>query len=439
VIGTHVDCVARAAARHGAVDPVSAADLLLNLTCAYPHTLFEGVEQFPPASTRRFGSLGWSAPARAYWTPSEANPYRTPAEAADALRSGFREAVGAACAGLDEVGLLISGGEDARAVLGALPAGLKVRAFVYADWENREVRVAKAAARAYGAEPVFGRRGPDHYVDGLEAVASMVGSGQCFMDAHGWRLHARLGIDRLPVVLGGLSSDSFLKAEHAPRRAGGPVALPAASAIRPELREAVRERREAFRRWLAGRRPATAGEWERLWPFSMRRHAANLHGNRRMFAAHEPYHARAVLEVAVRVPVEWKRHRALFHAAMQPFFRRAWHVPHARWRYPYFGRWANLPLTAVLRVSRGFRAVATGEVRARQGPWPKWWRVAHSAAAAEKQRRYAPWTGPLAGVFVDAAPAELARSVRAEWPPLREMMLLQLAYLARKATEDDLP
>ena len=439
VAGTHVDAAARAAGRSADVDPVSAADLLVNLTCTYPHTLYAGVQQLPPATALPFDADGAAAgEPRTYWRPVEVNPYASVADAAAALREALVEQVDAICAGLPEVALLLSGGEDARAVLGAVSDDVRVRAFVYADWENREVRVARAVARAYGATLTFGQRTPDHYVDGMESVASMIGSHNLFMDVHGWGFHERLGLRDFPVVLGGLSSDSFLKAEHAPDGpAEGGFALPPASIVRPELLEQVVARRLAFRAWLAQWRPATAAaaEWEKLWPFTQRKHSANLHGNRRMFASQEPYHCNAIVALAAAVPTEWKRHRRLFHAAMKPLFRRSWAVPHSRWRFPYFGAAANLPLTAGLRVTRGVRALVTGQVRARQQPWPKWRVVARSAAAVARQQQYAPWDSPLREVFADASPDALLASVRGEWHPLRQMILLQLAYLTRVAEE----
>jgi hypothetical protein len=437
IAGTHVDAVARAAGRAADIDPISAADLLVNMTCTWPHTLYRGVEQLPPATAFPFDADGPAGEARTYWRPLERNPYASVAEAGEALRAALVEQVGAICAGLPEVALLLSGGEDARAVLGAVPDGVRVKSFVYADWENREVRVARAVAHAYGATLTFAQRTPDHYVDGLEAVASMIGSHNLFMDVHGWGLHERLGLAAFPVVLGGLSSDSFLKAEHAPDDAAPDAfALPPASIIRPELLEQVVARRLAFRRWLAEFRPETAGEWERLWPFTQRKHSANLHGNRRLFASQEPYHANAVVTLAAAVPTEWKRHRRLFHAAMKPLFRRSWTVPHSRWRFPYFGTAANLPLTAGLRVTRGVRALLTGQVRARQQPWPKWRVVARSDAATAKLQRYAAWDSPLRAVFTDPSADAVTASIRSEWHPLRQLILLQLSYLTRAATGD---
>lgn len=437
IVGTHVDAVARAAGRNDEIDSVSAADLLVNLTCTYPHTLYAGAEQLPPATALPFDAAGVAGEPRAYWRPGEANPYASVRDAADALRTALTEQVGAICADVPEVALLLSGGEDARAVLGAVPADTRVRAFVYADWENREVRVARTVAQAYGATLTFGQRAPDHYVDGMESVTRMIGSQNLFMDVHGWGFHEGLGLRDFPVVLGGLSSDSFLKAEHAPDdAAAGTFDLPPASIIRPELLEQVRERRLAFRRWLSEWRPATAAEWEKLWPFTQRKHSANLHGNRRMFASQEPYHANAVVALAAAVPTEWKRHRRLFHAAMKPLFRRSWAVPHSRWRFPYFGAAANLPLTAGLRITRGVRALVTGQVRARQQPWPKWRLVARSAAADAKLHRYPIWDSPLRDVFTDPSADAVLTSIRGEWHPLRQMILLQLGFLAIEEGED---
>jgi hypothetical protein len=191
---------------------------------------------------------------------------------------------------------------------------------------------------------------------------------------------------------------------------------------------AVADRRAAFVRWLAEIRPTTAEEWSKLYPFSQRKHSANFQGNRRLFASHEPYHSVALVGVAAAAPLRWKQGRALFHEAVRPLLARSWYVPHARWRFPYFGRAANLPLTVGLRIARGVRAVATGELRARQGPWPKWRTVVSSPMMAEKRRAYPIFESALAGAFAATREDEVERAV-AEWHPLRQLILLQLSYL----------
>lgn len=426
VLGTHVDAVARAAGRTE-VDPVSAADLAATLACTFPWTLYRGVEQCPPASARRFDAAGWAGAPEAWWQPVERTPYRTVAEAGEALRDALVADVRAATRGADEAGLLLSGGEDARAVLGAVPAEVRVRAFVFADWENREVRVARAAARAHGVEDVvFGRRAPEHYAEGFADVATLIGAHNLATDVHGWGFHARLGIDRLPVVLGGFSADSLLKGGYA--RAGGPISL-RLRGIRPALLAEASARHEAYRATIAALRPDSADEWYRIWPLGGRKHAANVDGNRRLFASHEPFHANAVVRVAAETPLAWKRRRRLFHAAFRPLLRPSWHVPHARSRFPWFGANANVALGFLLRTGRGVRDLARGELRARQAPWPKWSSVAGAQATARLWERVPPARSPLAEIF-DLAGDDIRPEVRRHWHPLQQMMLLQMSLLA---------
>ncbi|HEX5727299.1 MAG TPA: asparagine synthase-related protein [Longimicrobiaceae bacterium] len=436
VIGTHVDAVARAAGRGRDVDPVSATDFAATLTCTFPYTLFRGVEQALPGTARRFGRDGWQGSGHTFWRPAERpGAFATVRDAAAALRAAVERDVRTACDGLPEVGLLLSGGEDSRAVLGAVPPGPEVRAFVYADWESREVRVARAVARAYGVALTVGWRGPSHYLDGFETAASMVGGHHLFMDVHGYGFHQRLGIRELPVVLGGLSSDSLLKGEYAVPRATGPVSVPRAPMLREELLREVEARRTAFRDRLAELRPGSADEWLVLWPLCMRKHGGNVDGNRRLFRAHEVYHSTAVLEVAAAVPAAWKLHRRLFHLAMRPFLARTRWVPHSKARYPAFGRWGNLLLAPGLAAARGARALLTGQLRARHGPWPRFSAVAGSAAAEQWRREHPLLDTPLRGIFVPAPAAEVEAGVE-RWHPLRRLILLQLTHLAMKAQSE---
>jgi asparagine synthetase B (glutamine-hydrolysing) len=448
VLGTHVDAVARAAGRHGDFDPVSAADLLSNMSIAFPHTLYPGVEQFAPGSARRFDARrGWSAERRAYWQPVERSGYGSVYEAAEALREAFAEDVQIACEGLERVGLLLSAGEDSRVVLGAVPSGKEVRAFIFSDSENREVRVAQRVARAYSAEFVFGPRDPEHYLRGFGDVTAMVGSSQLFTDVHGYEFHAALGIQDMPVVLGGFSADSLLKLDYAgkalkkkraqnrPAGEDAPLKIPAVPGVREELLREVVERRKAHRRWMAELRPESAAEWYRLWPFSMRKHAANLHGNRRLFRTHEPFQSNAVVKLAASVPQAWKLDRRLFHLAMRAFMARSWYIPHGKARFPYFGSRSNLLLGAGLGVARGIRAAATGELFANQGPWPKWKKIMRTDTVARKYQRYPVWDSPFRSIFTSTSDEEIERAIRTEWAPLRQLLTLQLAFLAGKAQE----
>jgi hypothetical protein len=439
VMGTHVDAVASLAGAE--VDPVSAAELVAHLTITWPRTLYHGVEQVAPGTVRRFGPGGWAGEGDAYWRPAEHFPYRTVDEVAEALREALVRDVAVAVEGRASVGLLLSGGEDSRAVLGALPTGVSVTGFTYADEENREVRSARRVARAYGAGFVFGRREPDHYIRGLEPVSALVGSQNEYIDAHGYGFHTSLGLSSFPVVLGGLSSDALLKADNVPPRHFAQVMrgevpeirrlpVPKMAGIRPGLLEEAAERRNAFRRGLAELRPESADEWSRIYPFTMRKYAANHHGNRRMFRAHEPFMSNAVVKLAATVPQRWKLHRRLFHRAVRPLLAPSWYVPHTRNRFPSLPGPANAVARPLLGLARDLRALAGGRWGKNEESWPVWERLVQSPAMAAAESRYAV-LGSALGLIVDAEDEARARAAMRTWAPRQRLTALQVAFLTR--------
>ncbi|HEU0298886.1 MAG TPA: asparagine synthase-related protein, partial [Longimicrobium sp.] len=438
VIGTHVDAVAEAAGARGEIDPVSAVQLMGYLAISYPHTLYPAVRQAAPGSVRRFGAGGWMDEGRAYWRPEEHDGYASPDEAAGALRAALVEDVRLAVDGHERVGMLLSGGEDARAVLGAIPREVGVQAFIYGESDNREIRSARRVARAYGASLAFARRPPGHDLAHFEPVAAMIGTQHEFIDVHGYGFHASLGLDRLPVVLGGYSSDALLKGDNVRRwarrrieagkapgiRSAKPPTLPG---VRDELLREAAERRTALRRWVAEIRPASADEWAFIYPFSMRKYAAVFHGNRRLFRTHEPFMSSGVVRVAASVPQAWKLDRALFFRAMRPLLARSWYVPHTRNRLPYFPHAVNAVARPLLGLARTARALATGTLNAPQESWPVWEELVRIPLMAEKMRAHPLRESPVGVVFAMEDPSR----AMARWPGLSQLVALQLAYLTR--------
>lgn len=433
VAGTHVDAVAEAADRQDALDPVSATEFVAFFVCTFPHTLYAGVSQLPPAAELPFADGAWGT-VRRYWEPRETNDFRSLDAAAEALRDALRADVAAACAGHAEVGLLLSGGEDARAVLGAIPPGPRVHTFTYTAAENREVRAARRAARAFGATHTFLRREPGHDLRHFREVASLIGSHNQFIDVHNFRIHAELGLERLPVVLGGFSSDALLKADNvrsgAQKRvlrgqsAGiGPLRLPQLPGVRADLLAAAAARRTAFRDALCELRPESADEWLYVYPFSMRKYAANFHGSRRLFRSHEPFQGNAAVRTAAAVPQRWKVRRRLFHRAVRPLLGPSWWVPHSRNRIPYFSHSVNAALRPLLGGARDLRDLLKGERAANQESWPIWSELVKRPEAADARRAF-PLERSAAGAILE--PGAGARV--AEWAPLRQLAALQLAF-----------
>jgi asparagine synthetase B (glutamine-hydrolysing) len=436
VIGTHVDAVAEAAGVRGDVDPVAAVELIGYFTIAYPRTLYPAVRQVPPGSTRRFGG-GEKAQDRSYWQPEEEAAFASLAEAAGALRGALVEDVRLATEGHRRAGVLLSGGEDARVVLGAVPRGVQVEAFIYGEMDNREIRSARRIARAYGASIQFGQRPQEHYIQHFHTVAAMVGTQNEFIDVHGYGLHRSMGIDALPVVLGGYSSDALLKGDNVRRwarrklergqapgiRAAKPPSLPG---VRDDLLREAADRRTAFRRWMAEMRPQSADEWQFIYPFSMRKYAAVLHGNRRLFATHEPFMSNPVVRLAASVPQGWKLDRKLFFRAARPLLARSWWVPHTRNRLPYFPHAVNVAARPLLGLARGARALVTGTLSAPQESWPDWDALVRTRPMRQKLREHPLHESPLREVL-----AMTDSRIVSRWPGLKQLVALQLAYLTR--------
>ncbi|MFN2316870.1 MAG: asparagine synthase-related protein [Gemmatimonadales bacterium] len=429
MLGSHPDALARAAGLADRIDLVTAAELVLSLRCTFPHTIYEGIRQLPPGSSRSFGPDGWAGPPVCYWSPRETAAPENRRAAAAELHEATREFVASQCSGHPEVGLLLSGGEDSRALLGAIPDGPRVHAFTYADAaDTREARIAAATARIHRASFTVGVRARDHYTRHFETVARLVGSQHLLLDVHGFGMHRELGIRDLPVVLDGLSANVLFKGHcHAKRRVSR-AGVPATALIPADLVDAVVARKAAFRDWVAGFRPTTAEEWMAFYPFSVRKHGGVLHGNRRLFRSVEPFHALRGLQVAAACPPNWMRGGWLFRRAMRPVLAPTRWLPHARGYFPYFGRLPNLVLEPAFVLGRAATSMATGRSPAQQHPWPDWKRLADSPAAVSIGRNHPIADTPLGHIFGGKSANDIDREV-ARWPALRRLMLLQLSVL----------
>jgi hypothetical protein len=432
VIGTHADAVAAATGRADRIDPVAVADACVNFVSTYPRTIYDGVALLPPAAIRWFDAGGWTGPTDVHWRPWEAGlgPHvgASPGlgELAERLRAGVVASVEAATAGVHRAAVLLSGGEDSRTVLAAVPERVEIRGVVYAEWESREMRIARRVGRAHGARVDRATRPHDHYSARFPDMARIAGSTHQFTDIHGLGLDISPPLATFPVVLGGLSADSLVKACHAPKHTG--FRSPRLPGLRPDLLEAVDERRSRHLEWLRRWRPETADEWMWLWPFAMRHYSGNVAGARRQFRSWQPYHSTAVLDVAAVAPQRLKRRRRLFRRAMRPLLRRTAWVPHARHHFPYLGPVGNVLAVPWLEAGRAVRDLVTRERGLRHKSWPPWGAVARSPGMREQERSLPVVDTPLGEIFERAQPAAVD-GARAQWTSLSRLKLVELAYL----------
>jgi asparagine synthase (glutamine-hydrolysing) len=173
------------------------------------HTYYKDVSALPPASVVRFRA-GRIERSR-YWTPKYGGDARSETDYVDALAEALKAAVERKTRGSLRLGLLLSGGMDSRTVVAC--ADRPLVAFTMADFENREVRIARRVAQARGWEHVFLRRDPDHYPD-LVSEAVAIGDGMRRFDhAHVLGLIPAIR-GRCDVLLESLNFDSSLKGSH---------------------------------------------------------------------------------------------------------------------------------------------------------------------------------------------------------------------------------
>jgi asparagine synthase (glutamine-hydrolysing) len=177
-------------------------------------TFVEGIRKLPPASVLSYPERAPSP--RRYWTmayqPDRGGGWRPHVEAlAEALRGAIRRQT-RDTAGL---GLLLSGGMDSRAIL-ALAAS-PLTAITLADFDNREVRLAREIAGSRSVPFVFVQRNPDFYGD-LVDLAVDLGDGAYRFD------HAHFaGITRdvppaITTVVSGYGFDSIIKGLILPKK-----------------------------------------------------------------------------------------------------------------------------------------------------------------------------------------------------------------------------
>jgi hypothetical protein len=417
--GSHARAVAAVCGNEP--DPVSAADFLAHGTITYPYTFFRGVHTLSPASLHRFVE-GRPPGERTYWRPEEDfGRFATPRAAAGAIREGASAFVRGVAADVDEMGLLLSAGEDSRAVLGMMEGARPVVCVHFADQgpEGRETRLARLVAKAYGARFEVAYRTPTAYLDHLGRMTALVDAQQSYMEGHAVPLAGSSSLSRLPVVLTGHLADRMLKPLIGKV---GVVAQPLG--LRREIEEEMRARRAQHLADTLRLRPESGRQWVWRWPSPQGGSTGFRQSNRRLFRVAEPFMSDAVVLAASCLPEDWKEERRVFHEAMRPFLARAWYIPHGDPRMPYFGPGANRVLTpTLLAVRKVSRLLRRPEPDVNDTAWPSFDRLV--ASEAMMRSRASHLDSPALDLLADP------RRLPATWGALKHLRWLQLVQTWR--------
>jgi hypothetical protein len=413
MLGTQVDALAAAADHLEELDHVSLVDFVLNNAVTYPYTFFKRIRQCNLAAVHSFDLLGQELRVfepEIYWLPAAGNNlYKNIDQAAKALRECLQVYISRVTENMEEVAQFLSAGEDSRALAGMLPRKLKRNAFVFLDSMNREGRIAKNVASAYGARFHAEFRGETHYLDILPEASDLIGSGFQHKHAHSLGFHKTCALDRYPAVFGGFSSDVYLKAFFI-RKIRGAHRFPFLpqffipgetrsklinnSFFSDELLSGINRRRKDHLKKIMEVRKDTAHEWFMIWPNTMRPAMANLYSNRRLFRIYEPFMCNEVVKISASVPTVWKLNRRLFHKTVRPFLEPSRLIFSNDGRFPYFPWWLNTPIQFyVWLVMKIFTLM--GLMRNNQGPWGDWNRVMKSRRWKDAILRYSNGFEPI--------------------------------------------
>ena len=414
MLSTHIDVLARCAGCEDNFDRVSMADFILQGTITYPFTAYESIRQLAPGSIYHTSITSDHLEGNWYYRPLEDDMYDNMERAVSDFRSGMESYVDSVIEGVDKAAIFLSGGEDSRSVAGMLTNKVALDAHVFLDAMNREGKVAKRAAKKYGASFNLALRKKDHLLDVMEPSTTLVGSGSEFLSVHTMGFHDSCGLTSYPAVFGGYFGDELFKGARIgklpwsnkyaflPQRKD-----PSVSPARPvknlvftsEIMEEVKKRRTQHLERIRQMRPESAEEWFGVWPASMDQHISTVHGNRRLFRSYEPYTSHAAVKLAARIPQKWKLNRIFFQKAVKSYLAPAKFVQHGDGRFPYFSYKANLGFSLYTFVYRKIRRKIQRGSLTNNNPWSDWDAILKTDRWKEQVEKYGPGVEQIAEMF----------------------------------------
>lgn len=392
VLSSHIDAAAKASGRLQNIDHISFADLVLNKTIAFPYTLYKEIFQAHPASYYAVNvkETNIEKCRECYWLPEEKPQQRLDGLARE-LKKSFQWSVTEITNGKEKAALLVSGGEDSRILMNAVPKEMNKTGHLFLDDINRELGIAKKVTAIYGIETRLCMRPKSYYLDQWTPASLTGGSSSPAYHAHAYGINDFMHLDDYDVVLGGLGADAYLKGSrvrnvHKYKLQGIKYRLDTLDSennssdkfleakssrtplIKEDMHQLVYARRKKHKDYIKIFRPNSAGEWSELWPASMNESMANFFVHRRIFRSYEPFLQNEVMKVAASAPQEIKINRRLFHSAFKKSLKKSWHVSHTKGLLPYFSTKTNFSIMAFIRLKRAVEKAVSNDT-ANQDSW----------------------------------------------------------------------
>jgi len=189
-------------------------------------TYYQDVKVMLPATILKFGNE--KITTSQYWKMKYREDERKPeGYYVDALADAVKKAVKRRTNDNYRYGILLSGGLDSRTVLAA--SECPMTAFTIADFENREVRIAKEIANVKGCRHRFLKRELNHYPDLVEEAVELGDGMYSFQHGHFIGFFNRIR-NECDVLFHGYAFDTMFKGLYLPNRKlhilGKTVSLP---------------------------------------------------------------------------------------------------------------------------------------------------------------------------------------------------------------------
>jgi len=175
-------------------------------------TYYQDVKVMLPAAILKFGN--GKITISQYWEMKYREDEQKPeAYYVDALVDALKKAVKRRTNDNHRYGILLSGGLDSRTVLAA--SECPMTAFTIADFENREVKIAKEVAEAKGCKHFFLKREVNHYLNLVEKAVELGDGMYSFQHGHFIGLFNRIR-NECDVLLHGCAFGAIFKGYYLP-------------------------------------------------------------------------------------------------------------------------------------------------------------------------------------------------------------------------------
>ena len=170
--GTQVSSVLAGTAVSREIDETAVMELLTLRRVLKTKTLHKAVSLLPPGSFLHYRNREISISK--YWKYRYSPEYRSESEWAKELAAVLKKTVNQTTRGTKRIGVLLSGGLDARAIIAA--SDKDMICYTMGDYKNPEYETARKIAEQKGYRIVFLHREPDHYFKMVDQAVE-IGNG----------------------------------------------------------------------------------------------------------------------------------------------------------------------------------------------------------------------------------------------------------------------